>query len=111
MRGMDKTLVRDLPQIGFIVFDNEIPVCAIFLRRIEGGYGLVDSAISNPEVSPIYRREAIDLASRVVVEYAKVIEIKQLLVLSTDANTIARAKSFDFVQAKDTLLQLNLYKM
>jgi allophanate hydrolase subunit 1 len=98
----------DLPELGYIVFEHEQPVCAAFLRKVEGNFALIDSAISNPEISPPIRREAMDFMCDHLIRVAKHMKLKMLLVLTLDKNTIYRIKARGFSQGSDILFQLPL---
>lgn len=97
-------VLNDLPEVGYVVFDKGNPVSAAFLRQVEGGFGLVDSALSNPLAPALDRRIAMDLVSEAIVTYAKKIGITQLTVLTVDPNTAQRAKDFGFIEQKDIVL-------
>ena len=101
IRQMPTQAIENLPEVGFIVFEDEEAVCAMFLRRIEGGFALLDSAISNPHIAPAVRRKAQDMAAGACIRYAKEIGLKQVMALTVDANVKHRCKDFGFEEAKD----------
>ena len=104
MRGMNSELAKDLPEIGYIVFDGENAIAVAFLRRCEGNYGFVDSAISNPSISAYTRNKAMQMVSAAVLVHAGKLGIKHMLVITQDNNTAERAKTFGFSQSKEVIL-------
>jgi len=104
LRDLDEELVNDLPELGFIAFNQEVAVGTMFLRDIEGNYAMIDSAITNPKASPIVRDEAMDLLTDAILKEAKLLKIKKLLIFTRDPNVIARATNWGFSVNKDVFM-------
>lgn len=95
----------ELPAIGFMVFHDETPAAACFLRRCEGNYGIVDGLASNPECSGSVRHRALDLAIRMICEEARVWDITHLIAWSVDDSTLERSTTrHGFTKSRNTLL-------
>lgn len=61
----------DLPEIGFIAFNKNRPVCVAFLRMVEGNLAMIDSVGSNPDIEKDTRDEALDSIVKILLETAK----------------------------------------
>lgn len=108
IREMPLSVLYDLPEIGYIVFDCEKAIAAAFLRRIEGGFGFIDSAITNPHASASIRDAAMDMVSKAIIGHAKRLKLKKLFVHTVDKNTAERARRMEFVPLKDLVLALKV---
>lgn len=95
-RGMNEMLAQEVPQFGFICFNEHEPICAGFLRKVEGGYMFMDSLITNPIAAPHLRNKAINLVVTELIELAKDLKITKILAYSTDSNTLERSKKYGF---------------
>ena len=89
--------VLDFPAIGYCIqLHNNALVCCGFLRKIEGGYAMIDGYASDPEALPVVRHDALNLLTAQLVKEAQRLEIKTLFALSIDKNTIMRASDHGF---------------
>lgn len=105
-RHMDPTLADNLPSIGYIV-----PGVAMgFLRKIEGGQGLLDSFITNPRAPAELRNQALDIITQKLLDKAQKLNINQILAFSVDENTIMRGQRFGFITCPHAVIALNLKK-
>lgn len=108
-RGHKTNEIYDLPSVGFIVSDGDLPIAACFLRRCEGNLGIVDGLCSNPEASSELRHAALDLAISAVCEEAKTREITNLIAWSIDTSALLRGcQRHGFLQTHYTLMTRNL---
>lgn len=107
-RGMNTTLADDLPRIGSIALDGNQPVCAGFLREMEGKYCMFDALISDPEAKPEKRNEALDLLTTRLVQRARNKKFKKIIATVLDKNTLMRSARFGFLETKETLIVLDL---
>lgn len=87
---------------------DAIPVAAGFLRRVEGGYGQLDTFATNPYLGSKLRHEGINLIWNALLDEAKSLELVGLLAFSRDSGILSRAQSQGFQTVSDTLLVLNL---
>jgi len=88
--------LRCLPETGFAVFDQQFMVAAGFLRRVEGGLGLIDSYVSDPGFDGKMRHEALNLITTALIEEAKKLELRGIVAFSRDQNTICRSLDHGF---------------
>lgn len=107
---MDKSLLNDLPEIGFLAFKDNKPIAAGFIRQCEGDYGLIDSFITNPTALPSHRDEALNLVTKQLVIKAKAMRLKMLTAYTTDENTRVRAEKHEFVKLPHSVMVLDLSK-
>ncbi len=97
MRKMDvEESLQSLPETGYIVFQDNFPVAAGFLRRVEGGFGQVDSYITDPSVPGKQRDQALDLITDALIKRAKELELRGIVAFSVDQNTISRSLRHGF---------------
>lgn len=102
-RGMD-TESEDLPAIGFVAYTRHSPCAMAFLRKVEGGYAILDGFVSNPECSPSERNDALDRVTEALTDEADRLGIKMLLAWSKDRNTLLRSYNHGFSPMKDLTL-------
>lgn len=101
------TNVRDLPEIG-IVITLDHPIAAGFIRKVEGGYGLIDGYITDPSASPLDRHNALELLTTSLIEKAQELKFKGLLAFTKDNHTLLRSLSHGFSETHSYLVGLNL---
>lgn len=95
-RGMPLFHVEQLPYIGFMVSKDGLPIAFGFLRSIEGGLGMFDSFITNPDCSPSLRHSALDAIYASLFAAAKSSAVTTLLAYTSDESTIQRARRHGF---------------
>ncbi len=108
LRDMDKAILKDLPQIGYICFHHEVPIAIGFLRRMEGPYAILDSYMTNPHLDADIRNTALDKITESLLYYAKKNNVIKVLAFSLDSNTIQRALRHGFVQHSHVFTSLTL---
>lgn len=97
-----------IPANGIMIMHDTRPMAAGFLRKVEGGYLMLDSVISNPQESPAHRDEALNLVFKRAVELARDLDAKFMIGTSVDAHTLERAKKFGFSASPYALMVLEL---
>lgn len=88
-----------LPEIGYIAWEHSKPIGAAFLRRCEGGLGIVDSLISNPDSSSELRHIALDALINRIVEISPKHKVTMLLGYTKDSSTLLRSTRLGFAQS------------
>lgn len=104
MQGQPVEVAETLPFTGFIAEVKGTPIAAAFLRCAEGGVGIFDGLLSNPEASARLRHEALDNLILEICNAAYDMGIRKVLAYSIDANTIGRAQRLGFKQLEYILL-------
>lgn len=94
---------EDLPPRGWIVIDGRRPVGAVFLRLCEGGYGIMDSMINDPEQSPEKRHLINDRLFARIRTFAVQNELKGIFGTTLDKGTLERALRHNFIPSPQTL--------
>lgn len=102
--------MAEMPKLGYVTIEGNTVIAAVFLRRVEGGYGQIDGLTSNPHCSPEERHCAIDLAVTRLLEEAKKLNIVNLLCTSTDSGTIVRSEKYGFKKLPLAVLVADLNK-
>lgn len=100
--------IADLPKVGFIALKNDHAIGAIFLRHIEGNFGLIDGLITHPLESSSDRNLAISKVVDSVIDHAKNEGLTSMLAYSLDIGTLERSKSYNFRKIDHTLMALDL---
>lgn len=98
----------EMPKVGFIVLEQDTPIAAAFLRKVEGGYGQVDGLTSNPHVESSKRHTALNLCINKCVEAAKDQGMRTVIGFCLDNTTTSRAESLGFVKQPHSLVVYNL---
>ena len=96
--GLELLEAWELPIIGFMAFYDDIPVAAAFLRQCEGGLGIMDSLISDPEVMGAIRHVALDRLFQKIIERGTDIGLKAIIGYTVDDSTHSRSVRHGFKQ-------------
>jgi hypothetical protein len=96
-----------LPKLGYVVYDERgdvlIPVCAGFLREVEGGAYLFDSLVSNKNLSAEQRGEGMSLLWSAILGSTTM----PILGFTKDEQTYNRALEAGFVHLPHAVLSLS----
>lgn len=95
---------KTLPKIGYIALLGKQPIAAAFLRKIEGGYGYLDTFVSNPYFGSKIRHEALCLISNNLMEEAKNQSMTGVLCSSANPGLVQRAKDNGFTIIEHVVL-------
>lgn len=98
----------DLPNIGYIAFKNSHPVCAAFLRVCEGGVGMLEGLVSNPDLPLFTRHLGIESVIDRLILTAKEKHIRRLVSFSVDESTIKRVSKRGFKKQPHVVMTLTL---
>jgi hypothetical protein len=101
---------KTLPKIGYLAEVNGTMVAAGFLRKVEGGYGQLDTFVTNPYLGSQVRHEGIELVTNALLEEARTLEMIGILITSRDTGIISRAKERGFFQMTEILLGIQFHK-
>lgn len=89
---------EEMPETGLIAYYDNIPAAAVFLRKVEGGYGQIDGLTSNPDLESSVRSDALDMVINHILIIAKNDGIKQLISFTSDKNTLLRSLRHGFAK-------------
>lgn len=96
-RNMSTDLVYDLPKVGIIALtEDNMPIAAGFLRKIEGGYGMLDSYITLESIPSKIRNEALDFITMRLIDTAEDLNIYKLIAFSEHESIHNRALAHGF---------------
>ena len=90
-RHMDTTLWLDLPSFGLIAHEDGKVVAAGFLRRVEGGYAMLDSYITNPHATSDQRNRALDTITSKLISISNAHGVTKLFTFTLDQGIADRA--------------------
>lgn len=107
-RDMSDDVVRNLPLYGFIAYEYDVPVASVFLRQVEGKFGLIDGLCSNPYAPPEIRNIAIDTLTQQLIETAKKLSLKMLYAWTEDSNTLERSSRHGFNRSPAAMITYDL---
>lgn len=97
---------ESLPAIGYITFIDGVPAAAGFLRKVEGGFGQLDTLVTNKRLPPDIRHEAIGGIVGKLIETSKHLELKGIISFTTDEGIVKRALSIGFQASPQFVLTL-----
>lgn len=107
--GKGESKRNEIPRLGFISYDDEIPLAAIFLRQAEGNFGIIDGLVASPEVLGELRNQGIDKAVQSLLIEAKMYGFDKIIGW-TNGKTIQRAERFGFIVYSYSLISKDLTK-
>lgn len=108
-RGSYIPSVSEIPGNGIVVLNNSSqPICLGFIRKVEGGYGLIDGYISDPSQPAIERNEALSLLTEELIKLAKQLGMSALLANTVDEHTLKRSLKHGFSQLPHSLMVKDL---
>lgn len=96
-REMQLSLAEELPEVGFVVYEEDHFIAAGFLRKCEGGYGMMDSYITDPKMPAPWRNQALEMITKRLVKKSKALKMKHVIGFCVDVNTILRSLRHGFV--------------
>lgn len=88
--------MKTLPKIGYIAFFGDTAIAAGFLRRVEGGYGQIDTLVSNAYFGSQIRHLAIDKVVSSLLDDAKVLALEGIIAFTADLGVLKRAEAIGF---------------
>lgn len=105
---MKEAYLDELPKLGLVVSFCGKPVGAAFLKQIEGGKGLIDSFIANPECEAVIRTRCLDQLILDLITLAKFSGMTGLIGLTLNKRVIQRAKKLGFSLMDHSVVTLKL---
>lgn len=100
--------MKALPKIGYMSFLGNEPIAAGFLRRLEGGYGQIDTLASNPLFGGQIRHEGVKLVVDALIMEAKALKLHGIIAYTNDPGVLNRAQSLGFVELNQRVIALKL---
>lgn len=110
-RGLRVQPVDEFPEVGFISYYRGEAVACAFIRRVEGGFAMLDGLVTNPDFPSDIRHNALDWLVEHLIKQAKSMKLNSLIATSQDKNTLLRAMKHGFVQLPLTCIALDLTKL
>lgn len=103
------TFTREtLPKTGFLVFKDDICVSAGFLRLVEGGFGQIDTMVSNAASPGEVRHEALNILVNCLISKAKDLKLHGLVAFTTSNSILTRAEVAGFRALTHSVIALPL---
>lgn len=99
---------ENLPKIGYIAYDSATVGAMGFLRMLEGGYAMIDTMVSNGDLSAEMRHLMLQQLVAKLVSKGKEMGLKGLISLTSDAGVISRAEAIGFTVINQTAIALSL---
>lgn len=107
-QDMDSITTELLPNCGYVAYQDDTCIAAGFLRLVEGKCGLMDSYVSNPEITSEVRHIALDLITKSIIEAAKGMKLKGIFAFSSDKGIRLRAEATGFQLVDQSFYALRL---
>ena len=105
---MQHVSYKTLPKIGYIAMMGEQPIAVGFLRRVEGGYGQLDTFVTSPWFGSQVRHKGLDGIVNALMAEAKDLNLLGLIAVTKDTGIIKRAKSLGWNEISQTLIGIQL---
>lgn len=110
-RDMTESWTAVLPRFGFIVHEDATPIAMGFIRLLEGKMGVLDSYITNHNISSHKRHDALRLISTALVDFSKTtLKLNGLIAFSDHPNIIELANEYKFTTHPKNVFQTLLFK-
>ncbi len=106
--GISDVNMKTLPKIGYIAMMNGHPIAAGFLRRVEGGYGQLDTLTSNKYFGSKIRHDGIVKVVNALIEEATDLKMKGLIAFTIDEGVLKRSAEIGFKMLPQRLIALKL---
>ena len=101
----------EIPENGLVILNSSSqPICMGFIRKVEGGYGLIDGYISDPSQSSKDRDQAMSLLTEEIIKLAKELGLSALLANTVDDNTFKRSLKHGFSALPHAIMIKDLRK-
>jgi hypothetical protein len=88
--------MKTLPKIGYIAMLGGHPIAAGFLRRVEGGYGQVDTLTSNKYFGSQIRHQGIVKVLDALLQDAKDLRLHGVIGFTCDKSIFERTQTMGF---------------
>lgn len=106
-REMRPPSAKDLPETGWMAWDGDDYVAAIFCRVGEG-LGMIEGLVSNPYKPGEVRHVAINTLVKTALDYLKIKGVKRVMAFSVDGSTLKRAESLGFTETNQRVIAIHL---
>lgn len=100
--------LSEIPKLGYAAFEGSTLLAAVFLRRVEGGYGQIDGLMSNVAYEPHIRHAAIDAVVSTLLRKAKKLNVNKVMMMSEDIGTIERSQKYGFKKSPLSVMVADL---
>jgi len=105
-RLLPEEFLDSLPKNGLVVSHKNVPVAVAFLRVVEGGMGMIDGFLADPDVDIKIRNECLDELISDIIRMAEFNGMNGVIGLSVNKRVIARAKRLGFSIMEHKLVSL-----
>jgi len=103
-RGMNASVLDEIPHKGRIIYYNAKPMAIGFIRDVEGGFAMIDGYLGDPDSDANTRSKCLDLLTLDLLEYAKSLRLNKIFAFTVNKKTIRRALKLGFHKQKHTLI-------
>ena len=100
--------IRHIPEYGVISLVDIFPIGAMFLRKVEGGFGILDGLILAKEYPRARKDEIIDGMVENLIDYARRHYIKGLTCTTSIKSVCDRATKHGFIYQELQVFALDL---
>lgn len=100
--------MKTLPKIGYIALSNGYPVAAGFLRRVEGGYGQIDTLTTNRLAHPTVRNDGINKVVDALIQDAKDLRLHGILAITASDSIVDRGLQRGFSLIPQQIIGISL---
>ncbi len=100
--------ISALPELGLVAYWDGEFTAAGFIRKVEGGYGMIDSYVTDPRIKDVVRNDVLNALTIQLLDLARANGITNLIMFSVDEKTIIRSYRHGFKKRPDTVATIVL---
>lgn len=104
-RGMNPSLIDDLPTHGLLAIQDGYPVYMGFIRCMEGPYAMIDSFISNSAFESEVRNRAFGIILKKLLAWAKTEGLVRVIAVTKEPSIVGRAEAYGMLPLNEFTLQ------
>jgi hypothetical protein len=107
-RDLADVSFEELPECGFMASHFDRPIACAFLRRCEGGFGIMDSVIADKYVDGSLKSQGLDLLFEFITNQARDFKMTNVLGFTVKNSMIKKSKSFGYKESDHKLMVLEI---
>lgn len=103
---LPEPFLDNLPKLGLMVYHCNTPIGVVFLRVVEGGRGMIDGFLCDPEIPLKIRTAALDQLITDVIKLAHHNDMQGVFGLTVNKRVVSRAKKLGFTLMNHKLVSI-----
>lgn len=91
---------------GYLVYNNETPICAGFLCKTDAGFAIIYNYISDPKSDKLTRSEALDMLSKELTDIATKENFYMVCASTANTSVAKRFEKLGYVTTHEQFINL-----